>query len=63
MWDPHESMTCGANGIYLKLQSFNGIGPIIPKFFVHFSVEINCNSDNSPGSLGVKILKWEKLFS
>jgi hypothetical protein len=31
MWDPHKSMTCEANGIYLKLQSFNGIDPVIPK--------------------------------
>jgi hypothetical protein len=30
MWGPHESMTCGGNGIYLKLQPFNGIDPIIP---------------------------------
>lgn len=31
MWGTHESMTCGANDIYLKLQSFNGIDPVIPK--------------------------------
>jgi hypothetical protein len=30
MWGSHESMTFGVNGIYLKLQSFNGIDPIIP---------------------------------
>ena len=33
MWGSHESMTCGANGIYLKLQSFNGIDPIITFYY------------------------------
>jgi hypothetical protein len=28
---PHESMTCGVHGIYLKFGSFNGIDPIVPK--------------------------------
>jgi hypothetical protein len=28
---PHESMTCGVHGIYLKFGSFNGIYPIVPK--------------------------------
>jgi hypothetical protein len=28
---PHESMTCGVHGIYLKFGSFNGIDPIIPR--------------------------------
>jgi hypothetical protein len=28
---PHESMTCGVYGIYLKFGSFNGIDPIVPK--------------------------------
>jgi hypothetical protein len=27
---PHESMTCGVHGIYLKFGSFNGINPIVP---------------------------------
>jgi hypothetical protein len=27
---PHESMTCGVHGIYLKFGSFNGIYPIVP---------------------------------
>jgi hypothetical protein len=27
---PHESMTCGVHGIYLKFGSFNGIDPIVP---------------------------------
>jgi hypothetical protein len=27
---PHESMTCGVYGIYLKFGSFNGIDPIVP---------------------------------
>jgi hypothetical protein len=27
---PHESMTCGIHGIYLKFGSFNGIDPIVP---------------------------------
>jgi hypothetical protein len=27
---PHESMTCGVHGIYLKFRSFNGIDPIVP---------------------------------
>jgi hypothetical protein len=27
---PHESMTCGVHGIYLKFESFNGIDPIVP---------------------------------
>jgi hypothetical protein len=30
MWGSHKSITCGVNGIYLNLQSFNGIDPIIP---------------------------------
>jgi hypothetical protein len=30
--DPHESMTCGVHGIYLKFGSFNGIDPIVPFF-------------------------------
>jgi hypothetical protein len=30
---PHESMTCGVHGIYLKFGSFNGIDPIVPLFF------------------------------
>jgi hypothetical protein len=29
---PHESMTCGVHGIYLKFRSFNGIDPIVPFF-------------------------------
>jgi hypothetical protein len=29
---PHESMTCGVHGIYLKFGSFNGINPIVPIF-------------------------------
>jgi hypothetical protein len=29
---PHESMTCGVHGIYLKFGSFNGIDPIVPIF-------------------------------
>jgi hypothetical protein len=28
---PHESITCGVYGIYLKFGSFNGIDPIVPK--------------------------------
>jgi hypothetical protein len=31
MYGSHESMICGANSIYLKLQSFNGIDPIIQR--------------------------------
>lgn len=31
MWGPYEAMACGANGIYLKLQSFNDINPIIQR--------------------------------
>jgi hypothetical protein len=27
---PHESMTCGVYGIYLKFGSFNGIDPFVP---------------------------------
>jgi hypothetical protein len=27
---PHELMTCGVHGIYLKFGSFNGIDPIVP---------------------------------
>jgi hypothetical protein len=30
---PHELMTCGVHGIYLKFGSFNGIDPIVPFFF------------------------------
>jgi hypothetical protein len=30
---PHESMTCGVHGIYLKFGSFNGIDPIVPFLF------------------------------
>jgi hypothetical protein len=30
---PHESMTCGVHGIYLKFGSFNSIDPIVPFFF------------------------------
>jgi hypothetical protein len=30
---PHESMTCGVHGIYLKFGSFNGIDPIVPFFY------------------------------
>jgi hypothetical protein len=33
---PHESMTCGVHGIYLKFGSFNGIDPIVPLDFVQF---------------------------
>jgi hypothetical protein len=33
---PHESMTCGVHGIYLKFGSFNGIDPIVPKFNVWY---------------------------
>jgi hypothetical protein len=29
---PHESITCGVHGIYLKFGSFNGIDPIVPFF-------------------------------
>jgi hypothetical protein len=29
---PHESMTCGVHGIYLKFGSFNGIDPIVPRW-------------------------------
>jgi hypothetical protein len=31
---PHESITCGVHGIYLKFGSFNGIDPIVPYFFL-----------------------------
>jgi hypothetical protein len=31
---PHESMTCGIHGIYLKFGSFNGIDPIVPIFYM-----------------------------
>jgi zinc finger SWIM domain-containing protein 3 len=31
---PHESMTCGIHGIYLKFGSFNGIDPIVPYNFL-----------------------------
>jgi hypothetical protein len=31
---PHESMTCGVHGIYLKFGSFNGIDPIVPFFLL-----------------------------
>jgi hypothetical protein len=31
---PHESMTCGVHGIYLKFGSFNDIDPIVPPFNV-----------------------------
>jgi hypothetical protein len=31
---PHESMTCGVHGIYLKFGSFNGIDPIVPFYLV-----------------------------
>jgi hypothetical protein len=34
---PHESITCGVHGIYLKFGSFNGIDPIVP-FFIGRSV-------------------------
>jgi hypothetical protein len=30
---PHESMTCGVHGIYLKFGFFNGIDPIVPKIY------------------------------
>jgi hypothetical protein len=31
---PHESMTCGVHGIYLKFGSFNGIDLIVPYLYV-----------------------------
>jgi hypothetical protein len=31
---PHESMTCGVHGIYLKFGSFHGIDPIVSSFCV-----------------------------
>jgi hypothetical protein len=31
---PHESMTYGVHGIYLKFGSFNGIDPIVPFSYV-----------------------------
>jgi hypothetical protein len=34
---PHESMTCGVHGIYLKFGSFNGINPIVPYYYVTYS--------------------------
>jgi hypothetical protein len=33
---PHESMTCGVHGIYLKFGSFNGIDPIVPFFLLKY---------------------------
>jgi hypothetical protein len=33
MWGLHEWMTCKINDIYLKLQSFNDIDPIIPYIY------------------------------
>jgi hypothetical protein len=33
---PHESMTCGVHGIYIKFRSFNGIDPIVPKNNITF---------------------------
>jgi hypothetical protein len=38
---PHESMTCGVHGIYLKFGSFNGIDPIVPLKTNLKSVKIN----------------------
>jgi hypothetical protein len=38
---PHESMTCGVHGIYLKFGSFNGIDPIVPLIFALVCVGIN----------------------
>jgi hypothetical protein len=37
---PHESMTCGVHGIYLKFGSFNGIDPIVPNFNGTFNFHI-----------------------
>jgi hypothetical protein len=36
---PHESMTCGVHGIYLKFGSFNGIDPIVSMFYVLVSMQ------------------------
>jgi hypothetical protein len=35
---PHESMTCGVHGIYLKFGSFNGIDPIVPFIYVYIFI-------------------------
>jgi hypothetical protein len=37
---PHESMTCGVHGIYLKFGSFNGIDPIVPLIYLHLLIMI-----------------------
>ena len=42
---PHESMTCGVHGIYLKFGSFNGIDPIVPKFYYCFHVKTEALGD------------------
>jgi hypothetical protein len=47
---PHESMTCGVHGIYLKFGSFNGIYPIVPILF-----SVVCDPDHQmwSGSMGL----------
>jgi hypothetical protein len=39
---PHESMTCGVHGIYLKFGSFNGIDPIVPLTKYDASSRMGC---------------------
>jgi hypothetical protein len=46
---PHESMTCGIHGIYLKFGSFNGIDPIVFFFFfLPLRRRRKCGSLSSP---------------
>ena len=42
---PHESMTCGVHGIYLKFGSFNGIDPIVPR------IKANLLKDSPSGKM------------
>ena len=51
---PHESMTCGVHGIYLKFGSFNGIDPIVPSIY---------KSESSPARLATAPSSNESRFT
>jgi hypothetical protein len=49
---PHELMTCGVHGIYLKFGSFNGIDPIVPCFKeVHLSKRLTGLATLNPANI------------
>jgi hypothetical protein len=60
---PHESMTCGVHGIYLKFGSFNGIDPIVPKSYASTPSILSllppsphCRRSTAPSSLSTSVV-------